>query len=131
MFSEHTPAAAPSDGDKLKRLHALQEATRCAALLQGVTGYDEATRKQKLATHMAVIRAAFRDALHEINRCSRATEGKQSADPWFDLLHWQALLAIAWVQQHAGPVAQRRVWIEATNGDHPSAKLNARWEHNA
>lgn len=82
-----TAAAVPSESEKLARLLALQEAARCAALLQFATGYDEPTRKQKLAAHMAVIGCAWRDALDEMNRCSRETDGKKSADPWWYQLH--------------------------------------------
>lgn len=124
-----TAAAVPSESEKLARLLALQEAARCAALLQFATGYDEPTRKQKLAAHMAVIGCAWRDALDEMNRCSRETDGKKSADPWWDQLHWQALLAITWVQDHAGSAASRRIWTEAAmatairKGDEPPSAL--------
>lgn len=103
------PKLAPPDNVKLERLTSLHTATHLAGLMCGTTGFDERIKEKKLNECLEVISLHYREALDEINRCSRETEGKVEPDPWFRLLHHETLLAIRWVEQEASKHAASKI----------------------
>lgn len=102
------PLVTPADAAKLERLIALQQAAHLAAICGDSLGLDG-----KAGEPMAVIADALHDALSEINRASRESEGKSAVDPWYRVLHFQAVMAVSYVAESASRRRSAGIWNRA------------------